>query len=365
MMDKRGLEADWEYCHAILPKVSRTFALNIDQLEGDTHRTVLLGYLLFRIADTFEDTVHLDEGEKITALRDFSEIFKGSKDLDQRLSLYESLRFRWMEKSDAKGLVENGHRALRCYFDIPERHRRIIDPLLVETAEGMARFQERKQRSTDRVFQLADFNDMEEYCYYVAGVVGVMLTEIFCQRECIATVRSQLERFQVPFGIALQLINILKDYAGDIARGWCYIPRAITEKYRIRFDSREGLTGWQKQGIVRDMIDHIVPYLDSAFQYITWLPIEERSIRLFCIIPFILGYRTLVQIARMKKDKVSREEVARLIERSSAYAESNSLLEKDYLEAKRGTSKRELHRLDKNYGNYSATKPPRHKGKMH
>jgi len=124
MMDKRDLEADWKYCQEILPKVSRNFALNIGQLEGDINRTGLLGYLLFRIADTFEDTVHQDEGEKITALRDFSDIFKGDKGLGQRLTLYEPLKFRWREDSDAKSLVENGHRALRCYFDIPESHRR-------------------------------------------------------------------------------------------------------------------------------------------------------------------------------------------------------------------------------------------------
>lgn len=336
VMDKRDVEAEWEYCHAILPKVSRTFALNIGRLEGDIHRTVLLGYLLFRIADTFEDTVYQDEGEKITALKDFSNIFKDDKGLGQRLSLYEPLKFRWSEESDDKGLVENGHRALRCYFDIPESHRRIIDPLIVEMAEGMAGFQERKQKSRQRVFQLSDHDDLDQYCYYAAGVVGVMLTAIFCQRERIAMVRSQLERFQVPFGIALQLINILKDYTGDIARGWCYIPRAITEKYRIRLNSREEFSGWQKQGIVRDMIDHIVPYLDSTLEYIKWLPLEERSIRVFCIIPFMLGYRTLDEIAGMKKNKVSREEVARLIERSSACAGSNTLLEKDYLEAKRG-----------------------------
>jgi len=335
-MDKRDLKADWSYCHTILPKVSRTFALNIGKLEEDTHRTVLLGYLLFRIADTFEDTVHQDEVEKIAALKDFSEIFKGDKGLDQRLSLYEPLKFRWREESDDKGLVENGARVLRCYFDIPEGHRRIIDPLIVETAEGMARFQERKQKSPQTVFQLSDYDDLEQYCYYVAGIVGVMLTAIFCQREGIDTVRSQLERFQVSFGLALQLINILKDYTGDIARGWCYIPRAITEKYRIRLDGRGELSGRQKQGIIRDMIAHIVPYLDSSLEYIKRLPLEESSIRMFCIIPFMLGYRTLAEIAGMKKDRLSREEVARIIERSSACAGSNSLLEKDYLEAKRG-----------------------------
>jgi farnesyl-diphosphate farnesyltransferase len=336
MMDKRGVEEDWEYCNAILPKVSRTFALNISRLEGDIHRTVLLGYLLFRIADTFEDTVHQDEGEKIKALREFSDIFKGDKNLGQRITLYEPLRFRWREHSDTKGLVENGQRALRCYFDIPEAHRRIIDPLIAETAEGMAGFQERKQRSSHGVFQLADRSELEDYCYYVAGVVGVMLTEIFCQRERIGRVRAQLKRFQVHFGIALQLINILKDYTGDIARGWCYIPMAITEKYGIDLNNIEGLSGRQKQGIVRDMVAHIVPYLDSTLQYIKWLPLEERAIRIFCIIPFILGYRTLAEIARMEKNKVSREEVVRLMERSSVYAESNELLERDYLEAKRG-----------------------------
>jgi farnesyl-diphosphate farnesyltransferase len=336
MMDKRALEADWEYCHAILPKVSRTFALNIGQLEGDIHRTVLLGYLLFRIADTFEDTVYQDEGAKIAALRDFSDIFRGDKDLGQRLALYEPLKFRWTEDSHAKNLVENGHRALRCYFDIPESHRQIIDPLIVETAEGMAGFQERKQKSSHGVFQLADRSDLEDYCYYVAGVVGVMLTEIFCQRERIGRVRPQLTRFQVQFGTALQLINILKDYTGDIARGWCYIPVAITEEYGIDLDDIEGLSGWQKQGVVRDMVVHIVPYLDSTLEYIKWLPLDERSIRMFCIIPFILGYRTLVEIMRMEKDKVSREEVTRLIEMAYAYAGSNDLLEKDYLEARRG-----------------------------
>ena len=84
------------------------------------------------------------------------------------------------------------------------------------------------------------------------------------------------------------------------------------------------------------MVVHIVPYLDSTLQYIKLLPLDERCIRMFCIIPFILGYRTLVEITRMEKGKVSHEEVTRLIEKSYAYAESNSLLEKDYLEVKRG-----------------------------
>ena len=36
---------DWQYCEKILPEVSRTFALNIGALKGDTHKATLLGYL--------------------------------------------------------------------------------------------------------------------------------------------------------------------------------------------------------------------------------------------------------------------------------------------------------------------------------
>lgn len=63
---------DWEYCKEILPKVSRTFALNIGQLEEDTYRAVLVGYLFFRIADTFEDNIYQTTSQKIASLNDFT-----------------------------------------------------------------------------------------------------------------------------------------------------------------------------------------------------------------------------------------------------------------------------------------------------
>ena len=330
-MTDKVREKDWEYCRKILPLVSRTFALNIEQLEGDIFKTVLLGYLLFRIADTFEDTIYQDEKEKIADLSDFSAIFKGNKDLPHRLKLYESLKFRWKENSDEKDLIENGHIVLRCYFDIQDTYRRIIDPLIVETSEGMIKFQKQKLQSNKKIFQLADIKELEDYCYYVAGIVGKMLTEVFCQRESIKEKRSELENYQIHFGIALQLINVVKDYKKDIARGWCYIPLTVTEKYHIELNEIEPLSLKQIQGIIKEMIPPIVTYLDSTLRYIKLLPLTERSIRVFCIIPFILGYRTLVKIVQMEGNKLTRDEVAVIMKQSDVYAQSNSFLEEDYL----------------------------------
>jgi farnesyl-diphosphate farnesyltransferase len=333
-MNDRITDKDWEYCNNVLPKVSRTFALNIERLEGDIYKTVLIGYLIFRIADTFEDNTYRDEKEKIADLRDFSAIFKEDKGMIQRLKLYETLKFRWREKSHAKDLVENGHKVLKCYFDLPDVYRKIADPLITEASEGMAEFQQRKLRFRGEIFQLADINELVEYCYYVAGIVGIMLTEIFCQKGNIKEKRPELKAFQIHFGLALQLINIVKDYKKDIARGWCYIPSTITEKYGVELNNIEHLSVQQTRGVIDSLIPIIASYLDSCLRYIKLLPLSEKPIRMFCIIPFIIGYRTLVKIVKMEGNKVSREEVSSLLKASDRYALSNKDLEEDYLKVR-------------------------------
>ena len=333
-MDDHATKRDWAYCREMLQKVSRTFALNITQLHGDIFKAVLLGYLLFRIADTFEDNLYQGEEEKIADLEDFSEIFRGNKDLHQRLRLYESLKFRWNENSYEKDLIENGSIVLRCYFDISETYRRIIDPLLVKTSEGMAKFQKRKLESKSTIFQLADIKELEDYCYYVAGVVGVMLTKIFCEKQSIREKRSELERFEVHFGLALQLINIIKDYEKDMARGWFYIPVTVTENYNIELDKMDTLSMDQRQGIVQELIPRVVRYLDSTLKYIRLLPLHEASIRRFCILPFVIGYRTLAKVVQVEGNKISREEVASIVNKTALYAQSNRALEEDYLEVR-------------------------------
>ncbi len=323
-------KGDWEYCEETLPKVSRTFALNVGQLEGDTYRAVLLGYLFFRIADTFEDNMYQSEFEKIRALDDYSKIFRGNRSLDDRLKLYESLKFRWHEESPDKDLVENGDRVIYCYFALPDRYRKIMDPCIVRTSEGMAKFQKRKLESNSRIFQLRDIGDLQDYCYYVAGVVGMMLTRIFCEQLNITGLKSELEKHQVRFGTALQLTNIVKDYQKDLKRGWCYIPASVTAKYNISLEKLDSLSTSQKKGILKMLVPEILDAYDSTLKYIKAIPEDERAIRMFCIIPFVLAYNTLLHITEMKGNKISREQVATILTECSFYARSSRLLEEDY-----------------------------------
>ena len=323
---------DWKYCEEILPKVSRTFALNIAHLKGDIYKAVLLGYLFFRIADTFEDNSFQNETQKITALNDYSEIFRKNKSLDERLKRYESLKSRWKEESPDKHLVEDGGKVIRCYFELPDIYREIIDSHIARTSEGMARFQKRKLVSNSKVFQIHNIDDLEEYCYYVAGIVGEMLTQIFCQQKNISALKLELEKYQAPFGLALQVTNIVKDYPKDIERGWCYIPASITEKYGITLDKMTRLSIFQKKRILSELTPLILGYLNSTLQYIKSIPESERPIRMFCIIPFALAYNTLLHLTRMRGNKLSREQVTAIVVKCDSYVKSNDLLEKDYLQ---------------------------------
>src|ERR1044071_4312246 len=55
----------------LLEQTSRTFALSIPVLPEPTRREVMIAYLLFRIADTFEDASHWEPERRIAALADF------------------------------------------------------------------------------------------------------------------------------------------------------------------------------------------------------------------------------------------------------------------------------------------------------
>ncbi len=64
----------------------------------------------------------------------------------------------------------------------------------------------------------ATFEELDLYCYRVAGVVGLMLTPVLgCSDERAASHAADLGR-------AMQLTNILRDVRDDLERGRVYLP---------------------------------------------------------------------------------------------------------------------------------------------
>jgi len=109
----------------------------------------------------------------------------------------------------------------RCYRG-ESRH-----PILMPLATVVRRFQIPKQyfltlldgMEMDLVKnRYTTFEELREYCYCVASVVGLICIEIFGYQY------EETKEYAVNLGIALQLTNILRDIKADAARGRIYLP---------------------------------------------------------------------------------------------------------------------------------------------
>src|SRR5882762_7008376 len=74
------------------------------------------------------------------------------------------------------------------------------------------------------------YEQLEQYCYRVASVVGLLSIEIFGYKDPVTP------RYADALGKALQLTNILRDVRADAERGRIYLPREQLARYRVTED---------------------------------------------------------------------------------------------------------------------------------
>ncbi|MEW6155886.1 MAG: presqualene diphosphate synthase HpnD [Verrucomicrobiota bacterium] len=77
------------------------------------------------------------------------------------------------------------------------------------------------------VKRYATFEDLEQYCYRVASVVGLLSIEIFGYQN------PRCRDYAVHLGKALQLTNILRDVRNDAQRGRIYIPLSELNRFGV------------------------------------------------------------------------------------------------------------------------------------
>jgi farnesyl-diphosphate farnesyltransferase len=209
----------------LLEKTSRTFALSIPVLPEPTRREVMIAYLLFRIADTFEDASHWAPEDRIAALSDFKVLLQ--RDDGPRA---ESLARTWVAKNVAshagyRELMAETPFVLDAFFALSPGAIAPIREHVGRSADGMASI---VARTRDGSLTLHSIRELQDYCYLVAGIVGEMLSELFLlDRPALSGVADFLRERASTFGEALQLVNILKDSADDAEEGRRYLPEEV------------------------------------------------------------------------------------------------------------------------------------------
>jgi farnesyl-diphosphate farnesyltransferase len=286
--------ADTTYQDEILPHVSRTFALTIPQLPARLRQSAANAYLLCRIADTVEDEPALPAPETLAFLQRFKEVVAGRAD---PVGLSRDLMGRLSERTlpAERDLVANMDRVIRVTAGLDPQSRAAIERCVELMCYGMPRFQHNAS-----LRGLPRSTDLDAYCYYVAGVVGEMLTELFCSYSAdIARHRLALHDLAASFGQGLQMTNILKDVWEDRSRGACWLPQEVFARHN--FDV-ETLTPERYDGRFTAGMEELIGiahgHLRNALAFTLLIPAKETGIRRFCLWAIGLAVLTLQRIRR-------------------------------------------------------------------
>ena len=322
-------EVDLAYQAQILQRVSRTFALTIPQLPNELCTVVSNAYLLCRIADTIEDDPGLDAEQTRAFTQQFIDVLAGQVSAE---TFAQSLLPRLTGKTlDAeKDLILNTPRVIRLTHGFRETQRASLERCVRIMSRGMAEFQE-----GDNVAGLATLPDLDRYCYHVAGVVGEMLTELFCDySQEIDQHREPLLKLAVSFGQGLQMTNILKDIWEDRVRGTCWLPRDVFMSKG--FDLSDLVpNGHSDPGFQTGLVELIGiarMHLENALRYTLLMPARETGIRKFCLWALGMAVLTLrkiyrhIDFAHSSDVKISRNSVKATVLVTSVTARVNPAL---------------------------------------
>lgn len=249
----------------ILKKTSRTFFIPISQLVPKLKETVSAAYLCMRAIDEIEDHPTLRLKEKEQLLLSVSEILQKASHERELAHLFQPFRHQ----------LPTVTLRLADWVKIcpPQIVERVLEST-VTMAKGMAEW-------ARKGWKIYTKEDLDSYTYYVAGLVGIMLTDIW---EWYDNTRADKE-LSVGFGRGLQAVNILRNQSEDAQRGVNYFPY-----------------GWGRE----EMFHYARQNLSLADRYLESLKTE--TIYNFCKMPLVLAHGTLKALEK-GKEKMSRMEV--------------------------------------------------------
>jgi len=286
--------ADLAYCRGVLPRVSRTFAANIGVLRGPLADQVTVAYLLCRTADALEDSWPGPPAELAERFERLRDALAGERVAAQ--SLARDAAALGPGRPDLE-LAARLPVVLRLLDSFPDDVRHLIVEAVCTMARGMQRYAVRAAERAARAAATPHLDtqaELHEYCFVVAGCVGVMLTRLFARRAP-ADDETEAERLALApiVGESLQLTNILLDWPTDIRRGRCYVPAEWLAEYRItpselidRSRVGAGAAARRLEALARAALGQVPEYLDH-------IPVRQWRYRMFVLWPALWALASL------------------------------------------------------------------------
>ena len=255
------LDEAYEVCRVETERWAKTFYLGTLLMPPVKRRAIWAIYVWCRRTDELMDS---PEAQALPVA-----------ELSERLDLWEA-----RTRELFSGKIRDG--LDRVMADVLERYPQPLMPYL-EMIEG--------QRMDLAKHRYADFNELYQYCFRVAGTVGLMTQEVMGLDRAYTTApwseRPDTSDAAVALGIANQLTNILRDVGEDRGRGRIYLPQE--DLHRFNYSEDELLAGtlndnWR--ALMRFQVQRAREWFARSEAGVRWLAPDARwpvwaSLRLY------------------------------------------------------------------------------------
>ncbi|KAG6653388.1 squalene synthase isoform X1 [Carya illinoinensis] len=264
-------EPHWAFCYTMLHKVSRSFALVIQQLTPELRNAVCIFYLVLRALDTVEDDTSIQTDVKVPILIAFHR------------HIYDREWHFSCGTKEYKVLMDQFHHVSIAFLELGKSYQEAIEDITKRMGAGMAKFICQEVESID---------DYDEYCHYVAGLVGLGLSKLFHASGSEDLAPDHLSN---SMGLFLQKTNIIRDYLEDIneiPKCRMFWPRQIWSKYVNKLEDLKYEENSEKAvQCLNDMVSNALIHVEDSLKYMAAL--RDLSIFRFCAIPQIMAIGTL------------------------------------------------------------------------
>ena len=305
---------------SILEGTSRSFYLSLKELPREIRKQVSLLYMLARTSDTIADSEGGEPEDLLQALESYNEFTQGNS--EEAPDLEELSEF---QSNISEGLLlKNVGKVVSNISQFSESDQESIRNCLGIIIGGQILDLKRFSSGVNGIPSIEENDELDDYAYRVAGSVGEFWTQMSLDHLFKIKEENEAEIFEngVRFGKALQMINILRDIPADLELGRCYIPRRSLDEHGMSpSDLLDSSKMESFRPLYNEYLDLTDQHLDSAVQYIEMLPHSQFRLRGSCMLPVIIGKKTVSLLRGRnvldpeKKVKISRSEVKEVVKK--------------------------------------------------
>jgi phytoene synthase len=250
------LTTAYSVCRHIARSSAKNFYYGFMLLPARKRNALSAVYAFMRHADDLSDDPGMTMSERRTKLTQFIDSYHRS----QRNGQTDDPVFLALRDSQQR-------------YNIPME---LLDLLVAGTGMDV---REEGEKSDAPLVVYRSFDELYNYCYHVASVVGLVCIRIFGYRDPVA------EQYAEHLGIAFQLTNILRDVKEDAAMGRTYLPQEDLARFGV---SPEELSSGEPTEKLRPLLEfeaararefylsagRLLPLIDEVSQPALWAMVE-------------------------------------------------------------------------------------------